>query len=506
MVRSSYRHFPTHIPRLLFHELHLVVIIECIYGAAHLQSVFDQGNDVTAVIDIIAEHHGISSKRVAEYLRMNEELVGFGRGGGESLVLYLRSKSGNLFVRKIVSESFATSAWDPNGKNEMSAPFRRALMQAEFIASLPESAARFFPKIYDVRSQARAATSDERLRFRRDFAEDTIYDISYLPGTDLSAFIEQVRPPARVTAAIYRELARLVRDNIHTHRRRSRAENTLEQCYFRKIEQRLELAKKSIPTVLNDDFVDAPVILINRQPYLGIRGVLSELRDQAQKHSMLEAPGYCLTMGDMNTQNIKIGNEQVILAARASGRDDFSYHDLGIGLVDPRAIGPISQGATTVDDYLYDSKFWHNSLAHYDVWYNGHFDLNLSKSGGLPEISIRLASHHPFRESYQDVGAFLAEVMEKGFGEGQNSLLDADPHWAVRFVFLMGTHMCAMLPFHLQKTTNGEVVDDWRRQTRAIALYCEGIVWLNRAAAMLRGHIPATPEMTAMPWLREYDA
>lgn len=125
MVRSSYRHFPTHIPRLLFHELHLVVIIECIYGAAHLQSVFDQGNDVTAVIDIIAEHHGISSKRVAEYLRMNEELVGFGRGGGESLVLYLRSKSGNLFVRKIVSESFATSAWDPNGKNEMSAPCRR---------------------------------------------------------------------------------------------------------------------------------------------------------------------------------------------------------------------------------------------------------------------------------------------------------------------------------------------------------------------------------------------
>lgn len=383
----------------------------------------------------------------------------------------------------------------------MSAPFKRASLQADFITSLPASAAQFFPKIYDVRRRTRAATAEERLRLDRESIEEVIYDESYLAGTDLSALIEQMRPPARLTAAIYRELARLVQEQLHIHRRCLRAENMVERSYFCKMENRLALAKKSIPTVLSDDFIEVPAILINGQPYLGIRYILSELREIAQKSTILEPLSYCLTMGDMNTQNIKIGNEQVILTALASGREDFTYHDLEVKLVDPRGIGPISQGGTTVDDYLYDAKFWHNSLAHYDIWYNGYFDLLFSTDRGIPEITIHLRSNQPFGESYEKIGSYFRDVMETGFDGQGTSLMDADPHWVIRFVFLMGTRMCAMLPFHLQKAATGHVEDNWQQQARPIALYCEGIVWLNRALQMLRGQIPATPEMAAMPWV-----
>ncbi|HLZ15256.1 MAG TPA: hypothetical protein VKQ34_04705, partial [Candidatus Saccharimonadales bacterium] len=62
-----------------------------------------------------------------------------------------------------------------------------------------------------------------------------------------------------------------------------------------------------------------------------------------------------------------------------------------------------------------------------------------------------------------------------------------DPNWLLRFTFMMGSHFAAMPPFHFTRNEAGQVPEDVQAQKRAVAIYCEGIKWLNRAREMVLG-------------------
>jgi hypothetical protein len=62
-----------------------------------------------------------------------------------------------------------------------------------------------------------------------------------------------------------------------------------------------------------------------------------------------------------------------------------------------------------------------------------------------------------------------------------------DPYWLIRFAFVMGTHFTAMPPFHFQAELGGTVIDSHQTQRRPVAIYCEGVKWLNWALEMLEG-------------------
>lgn len=53
----------------------------------------------------------------------------------------------------------------------------------------------------------------------------------------------------------------------------------------------------------------------------------------------------------------------------------------------------------------------------------------------------------------------------------------------------MGTHFLAMPPFHFSQESDGSLLDDYNHQKRPIALYCEGIKWLNLTLKMLNGKV-----------------
>jgi len=53
----------------------------------------------------------------------------------------------------------------------------------------------------------------------------------------------------------------------------------------------------------------------------------------------------------------------------------------------------------------------------------------------------------------------------------------------------MGTHFAAMPPFHFSKDAHGVLVDNARHQRRPLALYAEGVKWLNLALDMLEGRV-----------------
>ena len=155
---------------------------------------------------------------------------------------------------------------------------------------------------------------------------------------------------------------------------------------------------------------------------------------------------------------------------------------------------------------MYDNKPWHNCLGHYDEI---HCESSGCRSGRARETPSRHRVHRgeslpegvpgegrgdQERKNRQDSrpsgdGGHFAPVMTEVYGldDPESPNLKDDPYWLFRFVFIMGTHFTAMPPFHFQAELHGPLTDTFPTQRRPVAIYCEGIKWLNWALEMLEG-------------------
>jgi hypothetical protein len=425
------------------------------------------------------------------YVRPGERVVGFGHGGSESLTMFLRIAEGPTFVRKILSERLVTPRWDGAGQDVMLAPCRKARSQTEYLRSLPASARPLFPRVFSILERDQVVAHDNV----RSIYRELIYDMSYVPGIEVSRFIARYRPSPDVVAVLYREIFRLVRDKIHSQRRRKPVRPTLEQSYFGKIEKRLELSSQTAPQTFDERLLAAETIVINGQHLDNVPRLLRRFRASPVYQEALEPTFHSLVMGDTNTENIKIGNIEPLLRAYPQISVDhppFSAEELELAFLDPRAIGFHEHGVDTgADDPMYDNKPWHNSLGNYDAIHGEHFELEHSVAEGTPGLVIRFHDDHPYRKSYQGIGRYFAPVMRAAWhlDDDASDVARNDPYWLVRFVFVMGTHFMAMPPFHFSRTPEGVLIDDPQHQKRPLAIYAEGIKWLNLALDMLEGRV-----------------
>jgi len=426
---------------------------------------------------------------VARYLKPGETIEGFGFGGSESLTLFLRREAGERFVRKILSEQLVTPRWDRDGRDVMLPPCRKARSQTEYLRSLPASARRYFPEVLDV--SERSVTRVEG--GREATYHELMYDMTFIDGIEVGRFIQEYQPAPRTVALLYAEIFRLLREQVHVHRRRSPRQPTLEPSYFTKIEKRLALAAATAPHTFNDFMLRSPEILLNGRRLRNVPTLLRAFRGVDRYARILEPRTHSLVVGDTNTENIKIRNIEPLLRDHgelAPGARPFTYQDLKLGFLDPRAIGFHEHGVDTgADDPMYDNKPWHNSLGHYDQIHGEHFDLAYQMIDGIPALRIAFHEQHPYADSYRDLGRYFADAMAAAWqlGEPVVGIDHEDPFWIIRFAFVMGTHFMAMPPFHFSKTADGRLIDDPQRQRRPLAIYAEGIEWLNLALEMLEG-------------------
>jgi len=426
---------------------------------------------------------------VAQYLRPGERIEGFGFGGSESLTLFLSRDGGKPFVRKILSERLVTPRWNRDGRGVMLPPCRKARMQTEYLRGLPASAKPFFPEVLDLQERDVTRMEDDGPTTYHEF----MYDMTFIEGMEVGRFVQEYRPPARIIALLYVEIFRLLREQVHVHCRRRPHRPTLEQSYFSKIEKRLALAAETAPHTFNDLLLHSPEILLNGRLLRNVPALLRSFRINQRYLWALEPSTHCLVVGDTNTENIKIGNIEPLtrdygdipLRARP-----FTYHDLQLRFLDPRAIGFHENGVDTgSDDLMYDNKPWHNSLGHYDQIHGEHFDLSYRMVDGIPALKIAFHEQHPYAASYQGVERYFAEAMATAWqlDDASAEYLQDDPFWIIRFAFVMGTHFMAMPPFHFSKTEEGRLIDHPQNQRRPLAIYAEGLEWLNLALEMLEG-------------------
>ncbi|MBV8073301.1 MAG: hypothetical protein JO270_25625 [Acidobacteriaceae bacterium] len=425
----------------------------------------------------------ISDAELCRYIRDGESIEGLGYGGSESLTLFVSSPRGKRIVRKILSERLVTPAWDRDGGGVMLPPCAKARRQTEYLRGLPPAVQPYFPMVLD--------------QFERQVGEhhEFIYDMTFVPGIEISRFIRQHRPPARIVALLYSEIFRLLRDKVHAHRRRVPNGPTIEASYLTKIESRLALAASTAPLTFNEQLLSAEHVIINGRWLKNVPALLCAYRESDLFARVLEPRFHSLVMGDTNTENIKIGNTAPLLRRYnqvSFEHPPFTAEELELRFLDPRAIGFHENGIDSgADDPMYDNKPWHNSLGNYDQIHGEHFDLEFFFSAGTPAMRIQFHEHSPYAASYRGIARYFAEAMNRAWRlDSPNSEIhESDPYWVIRFAFVMGTHFMAMPPFHFSKDQNGVLVDGVQHQRRPLALYAEGVKWLNLALDMLEGRV-----------------
>lgn len=421
----------------------------------------------------------------AKYIQAGEEFIGLGYGGSESITIFIRSREGKKIVRKILNEQFITAKWPQNGRGVMLPPVRKALSQARYLIDLPESAKDLFPRVLSHRLPQTVNSESLQGEYQ--------YDMTYVKGIEVSKFVREYEPSPRVVAMLYAEIFRVLKEKIHAHRRTPTTGDTLEESYFKKIERRLALCQQTSPKLFSDRLLKADCVELNGKRLLNWHRVIQKVRENPEYQKILEPSYHCLVVGDTNTENIKIENIQPLLNIDESMPftwRQFKAEDIGLKFLDPRAIGfHVGDRDTGADDYMYDNKPWHNSLGNYDNIHGEHFDLDYRFSNETPVINISIHQDSPYRYSYTGIDKYFGIVMSsvyEYFDQFGKSCME-DPNWLVRFVFVMGTHFMAMPPFHFTRNESGEYADDAQSQKRTVAIYAEGLRWLNCAVDLLEG-------------------
>lgn len=429
-------------------------------------------------------------KLYKNYLASDECVTGFGYGGSESMTLFLEKPGKEKFVRKVLSERLVTPEWDRAGQDVMLPPCPKAKSQTKYLMNLPNSVKTLFPQVLNITERTQSVQKEKNTALYYEY----IYDMTFVPGIEVSQFVRNYRPSKEIVAALYGIIFRVLSQKIHSQRLRKPSFPTLEQSYFSKIEKRLALAQKTAPKTFSNELLKAEMIGINGEEMSNIPRLLQEFRNNPFYREILEPKYHCLVVGDTNTENIKIGNIEPLLKNWENfsvTNPPFTAEDLEIRFLDPRAIGFHENGVDTgADDYMYDNKPWHNSLGNYDKIHGEHFDLTYD-FWKIPRLSISFHEDNPYEYSYQGIEDYFQEVMTTVWElNNPNSHINQhDPNWLVRFAFLMGTHFMAMPPFHFSKNHDSILVDDAYHQRRPLAIYAEGIKWLNLALDMLQGKV-----------------
>jgi hypothetical protein len=364
-------------------------------------------------------------------------------------------------------------------------PVKKALAQARYLEQLPEAAKDFFPRVLHAEQQVVENEDGHTMEYR--------YDMSYIEGIEVSHFVREYSPSPRVVAMLYAEIFRVLNEKIHSQNVGYINFSTLEQSYFKKIEDRLELCRATSPGLFGGGLLDADYVLVDGKLMKNYHQVIGILRRNKLYREVLEPKFHNLVMGDTNTENIKIENVEPLLKideSKSFTERQFTAEEIGLKFLDPRAIGFHIDGEDSgVDDYMYDNKPWHNSIGNYDDIHGEHFDIEYRFEDGVPRVDIDFHEDSPYRNSYAGIEQYFPIVMNMAyeFSDPNSNHVEKDPEWLVRFVFLMGTHFMAMPPFHFKTEEDGTYIDDAKEQKRALAIYCEGLRWLNWAIDILDG-------------------
>lgn len=352
-------------------------------------------------------------------------------GGSESVTSLCRAVDGSLFVRKIARENASSVAWPGDAPHSVGL-VRRLRAQAEYLLGLPHDAAALFPRVLG------SIGGKEEFLLYLEYINSP--SLSTVAVEDLSAWREGMQLTAD-----------MLRNRVHNHWRVRGGEFLMfENWHVGKMKSRYALCQEASLVPVDESMSR---VIVNGRQLMTLEAALQEL---SRYRELLSPPWLCMTVGDTNTQNVLMD----VNGAR------------GVRFLDPRGLGVVV-GTHTVDDPLYDWKFWHNTLGHYDAMFDLDFRIRRGTNGSV-------VVEYGTGEWGKQWDAAFSLFMEDPIVTGE---FDSDfwgPHALERFFFLMGSHFIAMMPFHLTR-------NDERSGRASDAMYFEGLFWLNACLDIIKG-------------------
>ncbi|WNY33240.1 hypothetical protein Q9Q99_13885 [Curtobacterium flaccumfaciens] len=162
-----------------------------------------------------AQHRKILSSTVNAYLEPGETVVGFGAGGSESMTVFVeRDGAPGRRVRKVLSDALSTVSWDPSGTGVMLPPFAKARKQAEYLQALPLELRRVFPTVGNITS--RELPVPAHVVADTDAFREVIYEMTYVPGEEVSRWVERTKPPVEVVSRVYEAVIGVLHRDVHS--------------------------------------------------------------------------------------------------------------------------------------------------------------------------------------------------------------------------------------------------------------------------------------------------
>lgn len=431
----------------------------------------------------------IKALRQVGLLKPDETLLRFANGGSESLVFYVTTAAGSTFVRKASSAGLSAARWPARPRGVMSDPFERSRLQVEYLRSIPPSVAALFPSIYNV----------EQIDLDGALGCGTtlVTDYEYIRGISMSSIVNQdIALPEHIDH-LYARLALVLATQVHTVAPMHRRELAVEAYHLTKIEARLQLVRDSWAWAATHLHQNASAVTVNDQPYMSVEQCIAVIRADASMMRALEAPAYNLVVGDSNTQNILICGDPRHL------RDVAGPDSVPLRFIDPRGIGPARNQGVVVDDPVYDWKYWHNTVGHYDAMFSGNFWMSVETASS--SLHFQLGHRRPpaVEMSSRRLAAAFRSVVAHAAPPGVALSDRYGEHWELRFLFLMGSHFAAMTPFHLNRSHQLSPIGDhnsWMSSSATLAMYCESARWLNACILYWYGEQTLDDILTTQFW------
>ncbi len=233
-----------------------------------------------------------------------------------------------------------------------------------------------------------------------------------------------------------------------------------------KIESRLALAATT--SWPGRKAATEPELVLRGRRVRGLLAALAEVRADPELLAALEPPELCRVVGDTNTQNVMLTSTPPDGASPDEFRSKLRF-------LDPRGLGVTS---SHLDDPLYDWKFWHNTIGHYDQIFANDFTITHSEELGW---TVDFATGSPRSQVVEVVRQGFGPVSERYLQRAASRGLDVGEAPYLRFMFLMASHFAAMMPFHVPREAHS--LTDWK----PLAMYCEAAWWMDACLRHWRG-------------------
>jgi len=306
----------------------------------------------------------------------------------------------------------------------------RLLDEAKFIATLPPSIARYFPRVYpeDI----------------SETATELGYKMEYCPYPTLAELVlsRHLNPEATIE-----QLANIY-DTMFSKVYSCHADNfDQDDDYFERISRRIDRV------LTTPDHIGARLkrllreqsLTINGKPVKGFFPMFESLRSDEISKSLVIPPDYCVCHGDMILEDILV-----------------NPHNNDFKLIDPNR--------HSYSKYYDIAKTLLSLFSKYELFYFDAFSLNVDKYN---KNDINIVFDDPeMTEIYQEMGEHFWAFLESN----AHAFFKNDPQWRERLILLNGMQNISIVMFHLIQHKN---------EDRAIAFLLMGLQQVARYQEMI---------------------